>query len=55
MVINGVFLVEFEMKILEEMSTSDKDQLIQIGKEVGLNPKKIKTWIYNNKTTTKVF
>ncbi|KAG5609858.1 hypothetical protein H5410_021139, partial [Solanum commersonii] len=31
----------------------DKDQLIQIGKEVGLNPKKIKTWIYNNKTTTK--
>ncbi|WMV24154.1 hypothetical protein MTR67_017539 [Solanum verrucosum] len=31
----------------------DKDQLIQIGKEVGLNPKKIKTWFYNNKTQTK--
>ncbi|KAK4729669.1 hypothetical protein R3W88_022657 [Solanum pinnatisectum] len=31
----------------------DEDQLIQIGKEVVLNPKKIKTWFYNNKTKTK--
>ncbi|KAG5609962.1 hypothetical protein H5410_021243 [Solanum commersonii] len=30
-----------------------KDQLIQIGKEVGLNPKKIKFW-FHNKTQTKM-
>ncbi|KAG5609961.1 hypothetical protein H5410_021242, partial [Solanum commersonii] len=38
---------------LKKCPHPDKDQLIQIGKEVGLNPKKIKSWFYNKKTQTK--
>ncbi|WMV24284.1 hypothetical protein MTR67_017669 [Solanum verrucosum] len=45
--------VQHLKEFLKKCPHPDKDQLIQIGKEVGLNPKKIKTWIYNNKTTTK--
>ncbi|WMV24278.1 hypothetical protein MTR67_017663 [Solanum verrucosum] len=43
--------VQHLKEFLKKCPHPDKDQLIQIGKEVGLNPKKIKTWIYNNKTT----
>ncbi|KAH0682477.1 hypothetical protein KY289_020229 [Solanum tuberosum] len=39
-------------EIFKKCPHPDKDQLIQIGKEVGFNPKKIKTWFYN-KTQTK--
>ncbi|XP_027771932.1 homeobox-leucine zipper protein ROC8-like [Solanum pennellii] len=38
---------------LKKCPHPDKDQLIQISEEVGLKPKKIKNWIYNNKTQEK--